>query len=726
MGKNLTNIVRKHFTFLYILLSFLSYSLITTIIFKHRIPLFFTHYAMPDIDTEGGLWYQWFLTYIHKHQYVYDVINLTGYPFGFDLAFSPVFNLIYTIQVFILNLIGFSWNNLILIINISSFLVYPLSALGASLLCYYLTRNKVGSFIAGLVYAFSFNTVLWGRGQMSINHTEMIPLYFLSLFYYLDRRNMFSLVLSITLFGLLFKADAYYAFFSGIFTVPIILFYHKETIQKKIGTFFSYYIPLFVVFFLLNINFILSNLYLFNKSQAVLSGRNSLPQNELLDIVYHFSMAENSYLFFHFGNYSHIFSGLLTLFLIGSLIVLRKKRLFLTLFSCFLLSILLSSYIPNLFFVNEIYFKFFSMFRSVARINVHTTLFLGLLFGIIITYYMNSLLYTRIPQLFSYTIFTFLGIFVIFTSLTSDGSWYKSTSFSSIEKLYSPLKNNSQIHAISAYPLVLNNGDNGFPPTYQLMGQIIHERPLTAGLSPFADENSKAYYQKIKEITSPTAIDTLTYYGVDTILIYNKFEDLELPAKELNEILKNDERLTFIGRYTAPKDPGYLSMIDRSKDISVYQIKKVVEENATGKRELFSSTGNNKISYKKISAAKYHITIEGVTEKTVLVFNTPYSDKWRLYPGDLTRTNDLLFLRRKNAVVERVHANEYANGWVLDPRDEVFKQGQTSSTTSAEFTLYFQPEAKRLSGMLITLITLISLGIYIAYTLVQRREKKKK
>src|SRR2546423_9052955 len=111
---------------LFIVFSFLIYVFITAIIFYHRFPNIFTQYGMPDVDTDGGLWYQWYLTYIHKHHLLYDITALAGYPLGYDISLSPANNLIYNIQVFFLeHIFGFSWSNLVLITNVSSLITYP-------------------------------------------------------------------------------------------------------------------------------------------------------------------------------------------------------------------------------------------------------------------------------------------------------------------------------------------------------------------------------------------------------------------------------------------------------------------------------------------------------------------------------------------------------------------------------------------------------------------------
>ncbi|PIR43605.1 hypothetical protein COV24_02155, partial [candidate division WWE3 bacterium CG10_big_fil_rev_8_21_14_0_10_32_10] len=111
MGKKL-NIYKKNGIlisfFVFVIYIFLSY-----LVFHHRFNHIFTHYSLPDVDTDGGIWYQWYLHFIHANNLVYDVNIMEAYPFGYDIAFGPISNLVYSTQVFILNIWGYSWSRLI-------------------------------------------------------------------------------------------------------------------------------------------------------------------------------------------------------------------------------------------------------------------------------------------------------------------------------------------------------------------------------------------------------------------------------------------------------------------------------------------------------------------------------------------------------------------------------------------------------------------------------------
>ena len=364
--------ISKTVIFWLLSLTFPNFSMVLSV--WHRIPFITSQYAMPDVDTDGGLWFQWYLVFSRQHGLPIDFTYLVGYPFGYNIFSAPVMNHIYSIHTFILeNVIGFSWSNLMIITNISSLIVYPLSAFGATLLGYYITKKKSVSFLSGLFYGFSHYYILMGRGQMSINHAEIIPYYILSLLIFLDKKTYRYLLISVLTFSLLFGTDAYYAFFSGIFSFILILFYPygKNKILNKIKTALVYYSTLFFILILMNLDFVIGNTYMFNRSQMLASGRSSSMMNELVSISSFFIASSESFLFKTFGVNGTIIK-IIPLFvaLVGGIFVKRKKT-FQALLICFAISILLASNSQVFIFFNELYFKYFGMFRTNLKSSLH-------------------------------------------------------------------------------------------------------------------------------------------------------------------------------------------------------------------------------------------------------------------------------------------------------------------------------------------------------------------
>jgi len=715
MLKRIKSACSNKYTFWLLILLF--YSVVTLIIFNNRLPHIFTQYGMPDIDTDGGLWYQWYKIFTSQHKILPDISNVIAYPFGFDYSFLPFSNLIYSIQIFVLeHIVGFSWSNLVFVTNVSSLITYPLSAMGAAFLAFYLTKNKKASFLAGLIFSFSFYHVHMARGEMSINHIEIIPFYFLSLFYFLDKKTKLSLLISTFIFGILFNADAYYAFFSGILSLPIVFVYQKGKLAEKILTSARYYIVLFLVLILTNLNFIIPNLYLFDKTQAVLTGRNSIPKNELLNILFYFSPQPLSFAskIPFLGDLFYIVVPLISL---SVLLFLKKNRLYVSLLIAFLIGVVLSSYIEILYWINILYFQYFGIFRGVARIILPTYLFLGLLFAISFSFYEKTKKYRSLNPKLKIFIFLLLIFIILLTSLNIDPTWTRRADFSKIAKLYQPIKENNNINVIASYPMTTNGQPHGCPQGYLELGQIIHQKSFACGASPFSI-NAQNYYRNIGNIADSKLIDKLTRYNVDTILIYNR---LQLDAGEKVNDFKHDDRLIFLGRFQQPYDEGYVSVGDRSRDISVFQIKKVVENNRKPKPLIYSSE-NSIITYSKVSAYKYLITVKKLSASTSIIFDQPFSKKWKIYPGDQVNENPLAFLFKK-PVLETNHGvyKEYANSWNMDaifiesnfPKNSYIlnKDGSIDMT----LTLYFVPYSLQFFGNLIFDLSFLFLVLCLVF-----------
>lgn len=690
---------------------FIAYCIITLIIFNHRLPHITTQYGMPDIDTDGGLWYQWLNVYSHQHGLMPEFTNFIAYPFGLDLSYNPFPNLIYTIHAFILeHIIGFSWQNLMLVTNISSLSTYPLAAIGAAFLGYYLTKNKYASFLVGIVYSFTFYHLLSGRGEMSINHIELIPIYLLSLFYFLDKRSVLSLVISGATFGILFNSDAYYAFFSGIFSLIIVLLYKKESWLSKAKTYATYYPVIFIFLILINFEFILSNLFLLNHGAAVATGRNSIARSELTDILFYFSAVEGS--LFHYipvlGNF--IFIIVPFLYISGAL-WLRKSRLYVTILACVVVTMVLTTYVPFFYWIDELYFRYFGIFRGIGKMIMPGYLFIGILLGVLLTEFMKSKIGQRLKRTYFILGYTALCAIVLLGGLTTDVTWYRNGNFEKAAKFYEPIKNNQTIHAVAVYPMRQNNVLI-CPQPYSEIGQILNNKSLACGASPF-DPYAKAHYENISDITKPETIDYLTKYNTDTIFIYN---EIQTDSMAINKLLHADARLTFVGRFVGQKDNSYyISANDYSRDISVYQINKVVADNQNPKPLLsFQQNGQEeKVKIQKVNPYTYVIDTGASFGKGNLVFRSPFSAKWEIYSGDYSNTNDLFyFLKKPMTSAKHIRYNEFQNAWQI-----------TTNANSHVFTLYFKPHAFSYLGIVMSTATVLAVAAFLAFSLVRKRKR---
>jgi hypothetical protein len=258
------------------------------------------------------------------------------------------------------------------------------------------------------------------------------------------------------------------------------------------------------------------------------------------------------------------------------------------------------------------------------------------------------------------------------------------------------------------------------------LAQIIHQKSYAAGASPFS-KSAIDQYKLIRNINDPAVIPYLTSHGIDTILINNK---LMKNAAAINERLSHDSRLLFVGRYSAPPDKGYVSTQDLSRDYSLYQIKKVVQENEY-KLSLFSvDNTDSTVSYKKITPAKYVVSIHSPVPAEKLRFDLPFSEKWQLYSGDLSTQSDISFFFRKPVEAQHGPWKTYANQWTirenLDASDGKGNQSIKNSDTSSDYTatIYFTPQAQMTFFVVVTKTTLLVLVVYLLLQLLYGKHKK--
>jgi len=258
--------------------------------------------------------------------------------------------------------------------------------------------------------------------------------------------------------------------------------------------------------------------------------------------------------------------------------------------------------------------------------------------------------------------------------IPSDQTWFKLTDFSKLAQVYQPIKDNKNIQVVAAYPLSLNFDNTGFPQPYQLLGQIIDEKTFANGAALYNDP-SISYQKTIKNIQDPKTITILANNGVDTLLIYNK---LLTNASAINKQLLTDKMVTFLGRYTAGYDGGNVSANELSRDINVYHIKNVKHVGVLKQPLFFYLSSGQKINYTQISPYKF--VIRGVKNNPKIIFSYPYSDKWQMYPGNVSAMDPftLLVKEKKNSILHSRY-DGYENLW-------------QPTSQSSEYTIIFQPQ----------------------------------
>ncbi len=580
MLSNLWDKIKKNKEYFFV---FFLYVLVTFVVYRYRLFDITTHYTMPDVDTDGGIWQYSMDFFKYGNVPNLEVNNLLSYPYGYSFTYTPVFSSIYLIFSLVVKFLGNGYHSVLAVMNLGTLLNYPLTGIFTYACIRFFVKNKYASFLGSLAFTFSFHNILYARNLLSYNHVWVIPLYYLYFFKYWENQNSKNLILSGLALAFSFSVFSYWAFYSVLLS-PFFYFTKKNVTIPNIINLFKYYVLTGFIMVLLNLNYLISTFQLLSVKTNVDLGRGFEPLNQLTCVLCMFSTRYNinsSEWFIQHG----VWMGYIPLFsLVVCLAFLYKKnKIIPPLSSGFLLCVSLATYIPGFFWFNEIYFKIFHMFKSVSRMNVLASFFLSFITAVTVSFLLNRYLSRKIYMVI---ITLILSLFMIYENINDDPTFYHRTNFDNIVDLYTPIKNNSNIKVIAGYPMALTGMSSkkyGVPPMYELLGQSVHKKPLAGGADP-SDKASYERWYKIENLMATSTIKELADRNIDTIIIYNQI--MQNP-EEVHEFLLNNENIVYVDSYISKiDDPVYLSANDLSRDISVYQIKSVVEKNKNSKNTL--------------------------------------------------------------------------------------------------------------------------------------------
>ena len=179
----------------------------------------------------------------------------------------------------------------------------------------------------------------------------------------------------------------------------------------------------------------------------------------------------------------------------------------------------------------------------------------------------------------------------------------------------------------------------------------------------------------------------------------------------IRDRLLSDKRVTFIGRYSSGYDEGYVSANELSRDVSVYSIKKVQQVGVL-KQSLFITSLHKEIPYTKVSPYMY--IIRNVKDNSPLLFSYPYSDKWQMYPGDLSQKDSFSLLAMQGkGVVPHQRYHGYENLW-------------KPTASGSVYTIIFQPYVIASIGMQVNGLVLVFLAMCMLFLGVRQIKKNAK
>ncbi|MDT8397318.1 MAG: hypothetical protein RQ899_01740 [Pseudomonadales bacterium] len=618
------------------------YVVLTLVIFRHVIEAISTGYGNPDNDSDAYLWLNWLNIYAQANGVMFENSNLVGFPFGFSLQDSPFGQFLLDIHALIYHMIdGEDWRDMLFVMNVVKLSTYPLSAMSAYGLAYYLTRNSFSALVAGLIFSFSYAHILEASGAMSYVHLETMPLYFLTLIIFARGGGFWSMTASALLALITFKINAYYGFFLVLLSLPVIVFYNEGgSFKKLLRTSLLYFSFVGICVVATNLDFFLQNLYMLSESTRLQAGRNANILNSLNSPLTYFANTTSSalYSFGYSGNGDRFLGYLpIVLFLAAPIFSasVRRSREYL-LFAVLLLSVIvLASYNPLFYVVNRLYFAIFGMFRGVGYMGVLASLFVAVACAVCIeiiarSHFVSALIGKAWVQKLQPTLLIIAAVVIVAENLNLNQAFYRITRIDRLEQLYQPIIDDEDIHALINYPYELHDLGAGPPRLFQYAAQVAHQKPMVNGIQ--ADHQNFALKQIVLNPANEGAIEALASMGVNAIVVYNQLID---GAFDL-EAMKSDPRLTYVGRFIAPFDRGLegpiFSLSNKSRDISLFKIKGANTEITKNMNtlQLLPADGGAAMQVDEVAPYKYELDVVTALDAFQLRLNVPYANDWLL------------------------------------------------------------------------------------------------
>lgn len=194
-------------------------------------------------DSSATIWSIWWFKAAWKDNISSQFCPIISAPLGHDFSNAIPYQFTDTLFFIFSSIFGeISAYNIIL------FLSYPLSAITMYFLVHYFTKNKLVSMISGLIYSLCPYHYLRIQGHILLSQIEWIPLYFLFLFKFDEKKTFKSAITWGFVFSLIFLMVYYYGFFTIILTVLffILKILYSIVKEKKLGLAFADFFKIFL------------------------------------------------------------------------------------------------------------------------------------------------------------------------------------------------------------------------------------------------------------------------------------------------------------------------------------------------------------------------------------------------------------------------------------------------------------------------------------------------
>jgi len=567
---------------------------LTTLLFT--LPVIFnfssSYYGLPG-DGMGGIWWGFWRKFSWEHNLHYTNITLVGAPYGQDLSNRPWQFLYVNVYEHLLRLFSpvVYWN---LIIVLSFFL----SALFMYFLVHYITKDKLSSTVAAIIYAFCPYHIFHAYQHLTKVTIQWIPLYLLFLLKLVDDQGRYdnraklikNALLCAILYAILCLENYYYGYFMAIFTIVfLIIYYSYHSIkQGRLAINRNAVLGLLLVFAFAMIIIVPAT---YNIIKISLSQREGSPSPYLYSHPYEslgfFAAKVRSYFLppidnplfgklsyritSRYNDYDNLFENTLFLGYLPLLLALlalvrlmpryrwkdKEKNLLgsnlrswtiifslvgivMFIFSGPPVSTTLGLKVPlPSFFLHRL----FPMFRVYARFGLLVMLCVSILAGIGMSYLFRKLKHTRLAL---YMLVVFLAVVLVeFANFPP----YKTTSSREVPRVYHWLALQPGDFIIAEYPMVASNEVRHYQ---YLFYQRAHKKRLINGAQ--VGTPGEELRKKLIDIERSQTIKTLASLGTKYILIHKdmyqqgtlplalrKYYNTFIYSKPLPEFNNNEE-----------------------------------------------------------------------------------------------------------------------------------------------------------------------------------------
>lgn len=216
-----------------VIIGFLFLTFLSTypLIFKLKTHIYHPPPPVYPIEPYYSLWWIWLLRESFLEVFTSGIISVAASPFGVNLSeqqLMPTINLIGKTFAILVDEV-FSYNMFLLMSYVlSGFLMY--------ILAYRLTKNSLGSFIAGTIYSFSSYHHITGMAYVTSEmNIQWMPLYILSLFNIYYNPGLIHVLIYIISFLLIISFSFYHLLFMLIFTIVFLLCHFIFVFLRKVS-----------------------------------------------------------------------------------------------------------------------------------------------------------------------------------------------------------------------------------------------------------------------------------------------------------------------------------------------------------------------------------------------------------------------------------------------------------------------------------------------------------